>query len=137
MLQRWLANKRMGKASVTTNSASVSQDLGPTFDEKTLLESLGGDADLARSVVASAMNDFPTYFGQLDQAVKAGDWVTAERATHTMKSLAAQVGGLKLALAMRETDVHLKAGGHIDAATVAKLRAMLVELEGALKQWNT
>jgi CheY-like chemotaxis protein/HPt (histidine-containing phosphotransfer) domain-containing protein len=137
MLQHWLANKRVENASPAIPSASVSQDLGPIFDEKTLLESLGGDADLARSIVASAMNDFPTYFGQLEQAVNASDWVTAERATHTMKSLAAQVGGLPLAEAMREADVHLKAGGHIDVAAVMELRAMLVELEGALQQWNT
>jgi HPt (histidine-containing phosphotransfer) domain-containing protein len=114
---------------------TASAEHRPIFDEQTLLDQLGGNKDLARLIIVSAMDDFPKYVEQLEQVLVTGDGAAAKRATHTMKSLAAQIGGMALAQHMRETDDHLKAGGGIDAATVARLRAEYIELEAALQQW--
>ena len=150
MLQRWLIPgspqtpqtpqtpqcvEDIPSTAPTTPVATVIAEHRPIFDEQALLSPLGNNADMARMIVVSALGDFPKYFDQLDPAVLAGDWATAERATHTMKSLAAQIGGLQLALHMRETDNRLRSGGSIDAATVARLRAEFAELETALQRW--
>ncbi len=135
MLQRWLAPQTVPAASSAASPAPMCENHHPIFDEEALLIPLGGDLDIARMIVASAIGDFPKYFTELEQALVNGDVVVAERATHTMKSLAAQIGGMELAQHMRETDAHLKIGVTIDPATVAALRTRYAELETALQHW--
>jgi CheY-like chemotaxis protein/HPt (histidine-containing phosphotransfer) domain-containing protein len=138
MLQRWLVPPRAAEippAAPITPEATPQADHRPIFDEQALLIPLGGNADLARMVVASAMGDLPKYFARLEQALAAGEPAAAQMATHTMKSLAAQIGGLALAQNMREADEQLKKCGSLDAAHVIRLRTGLVELEAALQEW--
>ena len=138
MLYRWLVPQRVAEIAPTPPTsppATMSAAHRPIFDEQALLPQLGGNKDLARLIIVSAMGDLPTYFDQLERALVTGDGAAAKRATHTMKSLAAQLGGMELAQHMRETDEHLMVGGGIDAATVARLRAQYAELAAALQQW--
>ena len=135
MLQRWLAPQQEPAVPHDEHAAIVTADHRPVFDEQALLTPLGGNIALAVMVVTSALGDLPRYFNQLEQALATADWSAAERATHTMKSLAAQIGGMDLAQRMRETDDHLKAGGKLDAASVAELRARFAALDAALKEW--
>ncbi len=141
MLYRWLPQQRVAEIAPTTpttptkSGATASAEHQPIFDEQTLLIQLGGNKDLARMIIVSAMDDLPKYFDQLEQALVTGDGAAVKRATHTMKSLAAQIGGLALGQHMREADDHLKAGGGIDTATVARLRAEYAELDAALQKW--
>jgi hypothetical protein len=67
--------------------------------------------------------------------VTAGNADTAQRATHTMKSLAAQLGGIALAQQMRTSNEQLKAGQMISSTVVADLRAAYTDLEAALRRW--
>ena len=106
-----------------------------TFSEVALLEPLGGNRELARLVVESAMSDLPKYLAQLEQFCQADDWQAAERPAHTMKGLAAQIGGLELARRMREADAQLKRGALLDVDTLVQLQADYAALAAALQQW--
>jgi HPt (histidine-containing phosphotransfer) domain-containing protein len=100
-----------------------------------LLAQLGGDRELAMAVIRSAMEDMPGYFDQLEQAIAATDWKTAERQTHTLKGLTAQIGGIKLSARMKALDDHLKEVGITDDATVTDLRREYQTLAAALLEW--
>jgi PAS domain S-box-containing protein len=124
--------------SKTAEAASTPQEDGPpVFDENTLLSQLGGDRELARIVIGSATEDIPNYFAQLEQAIAAGNWQAAERQTHTMKGLTAQVGGMKLSAHMKALDDHLKAGGGTDSATLIDLHREYQLLSDTLLRWTT
>jgi CheY-like chemotaxis protein/HPt (histidine-containing phosphotransfer) domain-containing protein len=107
----------------------------PVFDETTLLRQLGGNRTLARKVVESARSGMLTYFARLDEALASADWAQAQRATHTMKSLAAQVGGADLTSRLRLVDTALKHGGTTDVATLGTLRAEFQRLDERLQEW--
>jgi PAS domain S-box-containing protein len=136
-LGHWLAGTTGTLEAATAAPAlTATQESGPpVFDEKTLLAQLGGDRELAKAIILSATEDIPGYFEQLEQAIAAGNWKTAERQTHTMKGLAAQIGGIKLSVRMKEADDHLKGGGNTDSATVAALRGEYQTLSDALLEW--
>jgi PAS domain S-box-containing protein len=138
-LGRWLPAGHSEPAPVVPAGQAVAstQDNGlPIFDEKTLLSQLGGDRELAKAVILSATGDIPGYFDQLEQAIAAGNWTLAERQTHTMKGLLAQIGGMKLARRMKEIDDHLKGGAKIDDATVIDLRRDYQVLSVILLDWT-
>jgi PAS domain S-box-containing protein len=97
ILQHWLAPQREADIAPTAPPATVSTAHRPVFDEQALLASLGGNAGLARVIIDSAMDDLPRYFDQLEQSIATGDTLIAKRVVHTMKSLAAQIGGKALA----------------------------------------
>jgi hypothetical protein len=52
-----------------------------------------------------------------------------------MKGLAAQIGGIKLSVRMKEVYDHLKSGGSTDSDTVAALRREYQTLSAALLKW--
>ncbi len=105
------------------------------FEAAALLGPLGDNLELARLVVASAMNDFPKYFVKFEQACQAADCKAAERLAHTMKGLAAQLGGLGLERRMREADDRLKRSEALEAECVEQLQMDYVALASALQQW--
>ena len=142
-LARWLTGK---SAVIETPEAAPAppapqvtiapqEDGPPVFDAKMLLAQLGGDRELAMAVIRSAMEDMPGYFDQLEQAIAATDWKTAERQTHTLKGLTAQIGGIKLSARMKALDDHLKEVGITDDATVTDLRREYQTLAAALLEW--
>ena len=107
----------------------------PTFEAAALIDPLGGNRELACLVVDSALSDFPKYFSGLEEACQANDWKAAERPAHTMKGLAAQLGGLELARQMRDADTLLKRGEPLAADTLAQLKTEYAALACALQQW--
>jgi signal transduction histidine kinase/CheY-like chemotaxis protein len=144
LLSHWLAPQATPATAKPTavEAASATADAPadavlpmPTFAVTALLKPLGGNCELARLIVDSVLNDFPAYFAQLEVAVEAADWKTAERHMHTMKGLAAQVGGQELARLMRAADDRLKRGEVLDADTLAPLQTEYVILAAALRQW--
>jgi CheY-like chemotaxis protein/HPt (histidine-containing phosphotransfer) domain-containing protein len=134
--RRLASGSEMAEATTATHVVIAPQEGGPqVFDETILVAQLGGDLELAREVIQSATEDMPGYFDQLEQAVAAGHWKAAERQTHTLKGLAAQIGGIKLSTRMRELDDHLKGGGDTDSATVIDLRRDYLILAAELMEW--
>ena len=118
-----------------TPGAADALPSSPTFEEAALLKPLGGDRELACLMIASATTDFPKYFAQVEQSCQAADWKAAERPAHTMKGLAAQIGGMELARLMREADDRLKRGEPLDTDTLTRLKDEYAALASALQQW--
>jgi len=123
------------RRSPLVGAADTAVTSAPTFEEAALLKPLGGNRKLARLVIASATNDFQRYLVQLEQACQAADWQAAERPAHTMKGLAAQIGGLELARLIREADEQLKRGELLDTNRLTRLKDEYAALASALQQW--
>ena len=136
-LRHWLTRPEQGAVPAAADATVAATSVPPasTFEAAALIDPLGGNRELARLVAASAMNDFPRYLAQLEQACQALDWQSAERPAHTMKGLAAQVGGLELARLMRAADERLKRGEPLDKDTLAQLMTEYAALAAALQQW--
>ena len=137
---RWLERRAMSPCQQISPSDGKPVDTPqtvdmPILDVSSMLDKLDGNIEIARMIVQSALEDMPRYHAGLAQAVADGDWISAERATHTMKGLSAQIGGLALAVEMRQLDDQLKAGGSTDAAAVAILRDHYDQLADMLQQW--
>lgn len=107
----------------------------PVFDAKTMLSQFGGDRELARAIIESAMEDIPNYFDILEKAMSTANWADAKRFTHTLKGLAAQLGGMQLTGRCKEADERLKGGGCIDSTTLTELRKEYRLLTDALRAW--
>ena len=135
-LGRWLqADKCPSTATLPTEETAPQEETLAEFDEATLLARLGGDRELARTIISSALGDMPAYFDELHMEVEAGNWAKVERKAHTLKSLSAQIGGMKLFQRLKALDDHLKAGGQTDTETVAQLRQDFVQLASILQTW--
>ena len=139
-LGRWLAGSsetaEVAAVAPAPQATITRQESGPpVFDEETLLAQLGGDRELAKAIILSATEDIPGYFEQLEQAIASANWKVAERQTHTLKGLTAQIGGIRLSVRMKALDDHLKGGGDTDSATVAALRTDYRLLSATLARW--
>jgi len=135
LLEHWLPRTRRDNLPAPCADAAESGDAVPLFDSNALLNPLGDDRELAKIVIASAMNDIPSYLDTLEQALAQGKWQEARRMTHTMKGLTAQIGGLRFSQRSKEADDRLKRGEEIDAATIGDLRREYQELCRALSEW--
>jgi signal transduction histidine kinase/CheY-like chemotaxis protein/HPt (histidine-containing phosphotransfer) domain-containing protein len=107
----------------------------PVFDAQLLLKQMGDDRDLATTIIKSAMSDLPGYFTRLEQIVAAGSWQEAERLTHTLKGLTAQIGGVRISRRLKDVNGRLKGGGEIDSATAVDLFNEYQTLARDLLEW--
>ena len=136
MIKLWLGRRSdEAAASPAPGKVAETEPDAPLFDVPAMLANLGGVQEIAVMIVTSAMEDLPKYIDQLEQSVLSADWKTAERAAHTMKGLAAQIGGMALANHMKAVDAHLKSGGTIDIQTVESVRHDYVALSKIMKNW--
>ena len=139
VLAKWLKKDGQvvtaGGPSAPTLPSSAAKPEVVHFDEQLMLSQFGGDRELAEEIIRSAINDMPSYFDQLSQALVDQRWNDAERATHTMKGLMAQIGGLRLAKRMKQADDLLKCGERLDPATVVELQQQFSLLKDALRAW--
>ncbi len=144
MLSKWLATDSVETAPAAAaedaralaKSGAGEPDCGePAFDEAALLRLFGGDRNLARVVIRSAVDTMPRYLDRFEQAVAAQNWKDAERAAHTLKGVSGQIGGVALAQHLQQTESHLLNGGQADAAAVAAMRAQYALLTQALRPW--
>lgn len=138
-LAKWLKRDVSTGDTMTLSGGSPSGESEPedevVFDEQRMLGQLGGDRTLARTIMRSAAVDLQGNFDQLGRAVAKGDWAVAQRTTHTLKSLAAQVGGTGLAKRMAEVDRRLKQGETIDENDLRALRTGYAKLRQAASAW--
>ncbi len=98
-LSRWLG-PRQDEAGARTPSGSQPPVAEPPPPQAVnidkALQRLDGDTTLYRTVAEMLVTDAPPYVEQFRLAKAEGDWVTATRAAHTLKSLAANVGAERL-----------------------------------------
>lgn len=86
----------------------------PLFNIQDLLESCMGDQDLVKDIVATVLEDVPKNFALLEASMASGDLETARRAAHSVKSVARQLGGVRLACIMLDQEMALKDGQYPD-----------------------
>jgi CheY-like chemotaxis protein/HPt (histidine-containing phosphotransfer) domain-containing protein len=96
-LGRWLAQRPRSAAAPRAPPAAAAEppDSEHLNMSKALLR-LDGDTGLYRMVAEMLISDAPAYVEQFRTARTCGDWVSAMRAAHTLKSLAANVGAERL-----------------------------------------
>ncbi len=138
LLEQWLrAGKRTIAAPAQTDvpSASATAAMHVVFDEARMLDQIGGERSIARMMLQSAMQDMPSYLGNLEQALQQTDWKEVKRIVHTMKGLMFQIGALRLAEQLRAADLRLKKGERIEPDMAQQWRSELAELVAALSNW--
>mgnify|MGYP000954077805 CR=1 FL=1 len=74
------------------------------FDLEGALNRLGGDRELFQDVVGFFLEDSPGLLEQVRQGFAAGDAETVHRAAHSLKGLAAQLGGARAVDAARAVE---------------------------------
>ena len=138
MLARWLPGADAGAdAGITTTDAgttAMDHEL-QVFSAQEMLAMLDGDMDLAQAIVPAAIEDIAGHLEQLELAMIAGQWATAQRLTHTMKGVTAQIGGVRLANRFRAQDERLKQGLELTPPALAELRSEYQALTQALHDW--
>ena len=107
----------------------------PVFDLAVLLNQLGQDEALARMLVQSALQDLPAYWQQLESAIEQSAWAQAQRSSHTLKGLCAQMGGLRAAETFKDVNLRLKQGLSVQQAEAVVLSKEYKDLAAALQQW--
>ena len=139
ILSKWLTPDTAARAPAAavqpTGAAITPVSDGPDFDEAALLRLFGNDRGLAHSVIRSALDTMPNHLDKFGQAVAAGSWKDAERAAHSLRGVAAQIGGIALARHLLQAETHLLDGGRIDTAGVTAVQQKYALLTQALRSW--
>jgi signal transduction histidine kinase/CheY-like chemotaxis protein/HPt (histidine-containing phosphotransfer) domain-containing protein len=105
LFNKWLA-KLDAEPHKPRTAGIRKKDLGPQFDEASLLDRLSGDRTLAQTIVRTFLADIPQRLVALRDYLHAGDAKGVTNQAHTIKGAAATVGceGLRrLALALEQT----------------------------------
>ncbi len=104
-LEQWLTpavsddpgtTERTTKGTTVVPPSAATKKTAPQFDEKTLLGLAMNDRELAIELVTTALEDLHRHHHELEQSLAENDLSTAKRHAHTLKSLCAQCGGLRL-----------------------------------------
>jgi two-component system sensor histidine kinase/response regulator len=96
-LGRWLAPRPRDEAAPRgTAPAGARPPDSHHVDMDKALQRLDGDTGLYRMVAEMLISDAPSYMEQFRTARTGEDWVSATRAAHTLKSLAANAGADRL-----------------------------------------
>ncbi|HOW64923.1 MAG TPA: response regulator [Candidatus Paceibacterota bacterium] len=105
VLERWLPRASEDSADVLA-SATPKQapsiapcpdaPVVPVFDEQAFMARVGGDADLAQSIVKTFLADMPIQIADLQGFVVRGELKLAQDKAHRIKGAAATVGGMAL-----------------------------------------
>ncbi len=146
MLARWLpqgsgastsvaAGTSSGAASVAIPAAAPVVTDDAVFDAARLMQQVANNADIARILVGSATEELPEYLAELRVAVGSGDAASALRATHTMKSLVAQLGGTRLSQQLLAAEERLRQGGQLSVAEIDAFAGEYAALAAALGDW--
>ena len=99
-----------------------------TFDSRVLLELTGGDAAEAQQLLQEFAQTVAHDLAELEQALLAGNRVTAEREAHRIKGAARLVGAGALAECAGELEQRLRGDVTVAVAQVQPLREALAAL---------
>lgn len=111
-------------------------DIDGVFSSEQMLANLAGNIKLAKMIIPSAKQDIDACFVKLQEAISSDNLKEAKIATHTIKGLLAQIGGVKVAKEMREADDALKYGKELGIQKVHELGLMYKELIAAAIHWS-
>ena len=139
VLSKWLSADSATHATATpvrvADIAITPDSAAPDFDETAMLRLFAGNRDLARMVIQSAVETMPKHLDSFEQMVATKNWKDAERAAHTLRGVAGQVGGVALARHLQRTETLLFNGERTSLAEVAVVRRKYATLAQALQPW--
>ena len=95
-------------------------DLG-VVDE--LRDSVGGDHEFVKELVAIYLDESPGYLDAIAAAAAAGDAATLVRPAHTLKSSSASIGAMRLSAVSKQLEFAAREG-RIDQAAVEEAKAL-------------
>ncbi|MCX8086268.1 MAG: ATP-binding protein [Rhodocyclaceae bacterium] len=93
-LARWLGGAATSGEAGASAPAEASE--APRLDPARAIANLGGDEALYRELTELFHRDAPQELANFAAAKAAGDWPTARRAAHSLKSMAASLGAERL-----------------------------------------
>jgi len=98
-----------GKAPAKSPAKSAESTAEPpaAFDERVLIDLLGGDREAAAEIIQEFLDDAPRQVKALAEAVAAGDAEVVNRQAHTLKGASANVG----AEALRQVAYQMEMAG--------------------------
>jgi signal transduction histidine kinase/DNA-binding response OmpR family regulator len=113
------------------SETSMSADV---FDAGGMLHNLGNDAEMARMLIASLLEEVPVSLAGLSAALVQQDAATASRAAHTLKGMAATGGAGRLRATALGIEQLCQAGQWTDAQGC--LPELQDRLNEAITQWQ-
>ncbi len=145
-LEHWIS-MRIAPENTAVAGSSPAEDamtdaaLRPVLDEQ-VLEGLRdfqepGEPDFVGEIIELFTDDTPLQFQAMHAALAAGDITTLQRAAHTLKGSAGNLGAVTLATIAKELEL-LARGGTImgSAELVTKLEAEFQRVKAALGQFQ-
>lgn len=108
----------------STEASGTPEPEAPILDVQACLHSLGNDKALAQELVLATRTEVPQQLKHLEHAIAENDAAAIERILYTLKDLAAQSGGVRLAAQV--TAFHAQQGSNQPISTLA-LKALYDE----------
>ena len=94
-------------------------------------ESVGGDHDFVKELVAAYLAETPTYLEAIAAAAAANDAGAMVRPAHTLKSSSAAIGAMRLSAVSKQLEFAAREGS-IDQAAVDTAKALWPETVASL-----
>ena len=104
---RWLGERSTVEAQAPFAGESDDKEV---FDQRELLDRLGGDEEIFREIVATFLEDAPLQVEKLKQALREGDAAWVERQAHSLKGSAMNMAGRALQTVALEMEFAGKEG---------------------------
>ncbi|TWT76987.1 Hpt domain protein [Posidoniimonas polymericola] len=119
------------------HSAACSSSLAPFYiDWQDLLDSVGGDAQVLREVVAAYATEIDSELERLDRGLASNDLTTAEKASHKLKSAMRFFRLEPVAAAAERAEAAAENGDHSAAsAACAEFGPGALRLLSAIAAW--
>ena len=96
-----------------------------------LRDSVGGDEEFVKELVAAYLAESPGYLEAMAEAAMAGDAAAVVRPAHTVKSSSAALGALRLAATCKQIEFAAREG-RVDQAGIHEARSLWAETIAAL-----
>lgn len=96
-----------------------------------LRDSVGGDQEFVKELVAAYLAESPGYLDALAIAATAGDAAAMVRPAHTVKSSSAALGAIRLAAICKQVEFAAREG-RVDQAGMDAARSLWAETVAAL-----
>jgi HPt (histidine-containing phosphotransfer) domain-containing protein len=96
-----------------------------------LRDSVGGDDEFVKELVATYLAESPGYLDAIAAAAAQGDAAALVRPAHTLKSSSASIGAMRLSAVSKQLEFAAREG-RIDQAGVAEAKALWPQTVAAL-----
>jgi HPt (histidine-containing phosphotransfer) domain-containing protein len=97
-----------------------------------LRDSVGGDSEFVRELVATYLAESPGYLDAITAATEQGDAAALVRPAHTLKSSSASIGAMRLAAVSKELEYAAREG-RIDQTAVDEAKSLWPKTVAELK----